>query len=131
MTPEQRRAYQRERYHSNLAAERLRKAKEAKDRYHEDEAASDPEDYAEEFEFSTIYLNMSARSIISGSLPGRDWFYAEVLPRVSHARCGTCGRYYIPAISGYTAECSPACLSDYVRSYRLYVYYRLCTPSTN
>lgn len=112
MTPEQRRVYQRARYNSNPEA----KKSSALKRYHEQKEKQEKfngEDYAEEFLFNTSVLGMAARDIISRSKPGPSFFRDDVRFRVTVVRCGSCRRYFDPAVTGTFPECSPECAHLY------------------
>lgn len=113
VTPEQRRDYQRARYNKNPTAKKHAALK----RYHEQKEKGQEEfdaaDYASEFAFSTGYLGMAAREIVTRSVPGASFFRHDVLPRISLARCGVCRRYFDPAVTMTFPECSAECAHLY------------------
>lgn len=117
---ERRREYQRARYNDNrtperLTADRERRRLHVKATREREEAHFDPEDYAEEFEFATVFLQMSAREFIRGSAPRAGWFADNVLGRLAYARCGVCSRDFVPeGLSAFFPECSPGCRHDFL-----------------
>lgn len=113
-SPEERRAYQRERYARNRKAEQQRGRAKMSARRAKEQESYDAEDYAEEFEYNTLYLGMSARAIVSKSKPAAHFFRSALQPEsVFHCIC--CGKNATVLSSGASfPECSAECRREYL-----------------